>query len=66
MTNDPQRQAVLDALPNELPRLESLPSIPKEQLNEKVSKAIVDQILAGLLTPGSGFPRSESWRERWV
>jgi DNA-binding FadR family transcriptional regulator len=36
--------------------LEGLPSIPKEQLHEKVSKAIVDQILVGLLGPGQRLP----------
>jgi DNA-binding FadR family transcriptional regulator len=56
MAGNAQRQATLDALPGELPALESLPVIPKEQLHEKVSKAIVDQILTGLLAPGQRLP----------
>jgi DNA-binding FadR family transcriptional regulator len=51
-----ERQTAVLALPPELPDLESLPSIPKEQLHEKVSKAIVDQILTGLLAPGQRLP----------
>jgi DNA-binding FadR family transcriptional regulator len=47
---------VLLDLSTELPNLESLRSIPKEQLHEKVSKAIVDQILTGLLAPGQRLP----------
>jgi DNA-binding FadR family transcriptional regulator len=56
MTKYAGREALLEALPNELPPLESLLPIPKEQLTEKVSKAIVDQVLAGLLTPGQRLP----------
>lgn len=40
----------------ELPPFESVGPIPKEQLNEKLSKAIVDQILAGRLAPGQRLP----------
>lgn len=52
MTREAQREAVLEVVPNELARLETVVPIPKEQLAEKLSKAIVDQILAGLLSPG--------------
>jgi len=56
MAGNAPGQATLEAVETELPALESLPSIPKEQLHEKVSKAIVDQILAGLLAPGQRLP----------
>jgi DNA-binding FadR family transcriptional regulator len=56
MAGNAQRQATLGPVETDLPPIESLPSIPKEQLHEKVSKAIVDQILAGLLAPGQRLP----------
>lgn len=55
MTRD-QASAVLKPLPSELPPLESVAPIPKEQLYEKLSKAIIDQILAGSLAPGQRLP----------
>jgi DNA-binding FadR family transcriptional regulator len=51
-----QASAVLEALPQELPPLEAVAPIPKEQLYEKLSKAIIDQILGGSLTPGQRLP----------
>jgi DNA-binding FadR family transcriptional regulator len=56
MAGSAERQATLQPVAAELPGLETLPSIPKEQLHEKVSKAIVDQILMGLLAPGQRLP----------
>jgi DNA-binding FadR family transcriptional regulator len=56
MAADAQRQATIEADTLELPSFEGLPSIPKEQLHEKVSKAIVDQILVGLLPAGQRLP----------
>jgi DNA-binding FadR family transcriptional regulator len=52
VTKPARREAVVDAAPNELARLETVVPIAKQQLAEKLSKAIIDQILAGLLSPG--------------
>ena len=51
-----QASAVLEVLPSELPPLETVVPIPKEQLYEKLSKAIIDQILGGSLAPGQRLP----------
>ena len=51
-----QASAVLEVLPSELPPLETVAPIPKEQLYEKLSKAIIDQILGGYLAPGQRLP----------
>lgn len=51
-----QVSAVLEALPSQLPPLETVAPIPKEQLYEKLSKAIIDQILGGSLAPGQRLP----------
>ncbi len=48
--------AVLEAFPSDLPPLETLTPIPKEQLYEKLSNAIIDQILSGSLAPGQRLP----------
>ena len=56
MTRNARHEAVLDALPKGLPPRETFLQIPKEHLTQKVSSAIVDQILAGLLAPGQRLP----------
>lgn len=51
-----QVSTVVEAIPRELPPLETVTRIPKEQLYEKLSTAIIDQILSGSLAPGQRLP----------
>ena len=48
--------AALGAAPVELPPLDSVVPIAKQQLYERLSRSIIDQILGGTLAPGQRLP----------
>jgi DNA-binding FadR family transcriptional regulator len=51
-----QASTVLEPFSGALPPLETVAPIPKEQLYEKLSKAIIDQVLSGSFVPGQRLP----------
>ena len=52
----PPATAMLEGTSSELPRFDGVVPIPKQQLYEKLSRAIIDQVLGGTLTPGQRLP----------